>query len=147
MWRIILAVGFSKSESRDPFYDAVPPGGEYVVDGGIDAFAPYIALSGAQQEADYHSQGENLGMDITDPYAKHANRAFMSYGDNPNVVLPMGELGDVPAKDLRVWRSGKPGELIAFVRREAGEHKVITATVVALGVVATAIAGVKYLKK
>lgn len=91
--------------------------------------------------------GENIGMDITDPYAKHANRKLIGYGDNPNVVLPLGELGDVPVKDLRLWRSGRPGELVAFIRREAGEHKVITTTVVGLGVVATAIAGIKYLKK
>jgi hypothetical protein len=136
---------FERGSKPDSFYDAVPPGGEYVVDGGIEAFEPYMALGGTAEERQY-LQGEDPGIDLTDPYAKHANRKLKSFGDNSDVVVPMGEHGDIAAKDLRLWRSGKPGELIAFIRREAGEHKIITATV-ALGVVATAIAGVKYLKK
>ena len=92
-------------------------------------------------------QGENPDVDLRDPYAKKVNKELISYGDNPNIVVPLGgELGDVPAKDVRVWRSDIPGKLIVFIRKETGEHKVI-APIVALGVVATALGGIKYLKK
>jgi hypothetical protein len=98
----------------------------------------------SEAEENYLS-GEDPGMDLTDSVAKRANRKLMESGDNPNILAPMGELGDIPVNDIRVWRSGQPGKLIAFVRKETGEHKVITATVVTLGLVATAIGSIKYI--
>src|SRR5690348_6010875 len=92
-----------------------------------------------------HQIGENPGHDMRRPYARHVNRLFkILSGIGASMELP--EEGEVPIKDVRFRDAEKPGHLRAYIRKEIDEHpgRVITVSVVSLGVVAAGIYKLKH---
>ncbi len=95
--------------------------------------------------SDNHDIGENPGQDMRRPFARHTNRLFRTLA-RMGASMELGEDGEVPIKDVRFRDDEKPGHLRAYIRKEVDEHpgKVITISVVSLGVVAAGIYGLKH---
>jgi hypothetical protein len=96
--------------------------------------------------------GEGSVGDIRRPFARHANKVLKKLSGSANTIIDLGpEHGELPVKDFRVRDNPEQeGTLIAYIRRQTGEHKAatITVSVIALGAVATGIySGIRLKKK
>ncbi len=91
--------------------------------------------------------GEGFDTDMRRPFARVTNKLLRGLAKRGvNAHIDLGEHGEHNVKDVRFRDALQHGELKAYIRREAGEHKIITAAI-ALGVVATAVAALKHHKK
>ncbi len=94
-----------------------------------------------------HPVGEGFDADLRLPMARHANKTLREAGMNSEISL--GEHGDYGVENVRFRDALEPGMLLAYIRREAKDHKVITitSTVIALGAVAAGIQSIRHRKK
>jgi hypothetical protein len=90
--------------------------------------------------------GEDSGVDMRRPLARHANQRFMEL-ESEESFIDLGEHGEVNTQHVRFRDAAEPGHLIAYIRQEATDPKVIIPTVIALGVVAAGLYNLKYRKK
>ncbi|OGL39869.1 hypothetical protein A3J32_02590 [Candidatus Saccharibacteria bacterium RIFCSPLOWO2_02_FULL_46_7] len=99
------------------------------------------------QPSTEHPVGEGFETDMRKPMALRANRLLRKLTKaGANAEIELGEHGSVDINNVRFRDALKEGHLLAYVRQETGEHKVITVTV-ALGVVAAGIYAMKHRKK
>lgn len=82
-----------------------------------------------------------LSVDMRHPMALKANRKLRNEGQN--TVLELENHGEVPAHNVRFSDRAPAGHLLAYIRQEASEHKVVTA-VIAIGVVAAGLYSLKH---
>lgn len=91
--------------------------------------------------------GENPGTDMRRPFARHANRVLRRLSsEDSNTIIDLGEHGEVPINHVRFRDAVKEGNLVAYIRQESHEPKVIIPTVVALGIVAAGIYKLRHKK-
>ena len=95
--------------------------------------------------------GEDLGLDLGRDVARHAN-SLVGKDRSETTSLPIDELGNPVASEVRFSDSAKRGFLTAYVRtREVvSEHKTastITVSTIAIGAVLAGIHHLKYKKK
>lgn len=91
--------------------------------------------------------GEDLGTDMRRPFARHANGMLKRLGESSsNTVINLGEHGEVPINHVRFRDAVKEGNLVAYIRQESQDPKVIIPTVVALGIVAAGIYKLRHKK-
>ena len=90
--------------------------------------------------------GEDPGVDMRRPLARHANKIFRSLRGQ-SAVIDLGEHGEIDINNIRFRDAIEEGKLVAYIRQEATDPKVIVPVVVALGAVAAGIAHLKYRKK
>ena len=94
-----------------------------------------------------HLTGEGFETDMRKPMALRADRRLRKWTKaGVNAEIELGEHGSVDIDNVRFRDAVKEGQLLAYIRQETGEHKVITVTV-ALGVVAAGIYAMKHRKK
>lgn len=93
-----------------------------------------------------HHMGEHLSEDMRRPAARHAN-AMLRRLRGSSATINLGEHGDVSINHVRFRDAVEEGQLLAYVRQEAADPKVIIPVVVALGVVAAGIHNLKHNKK
>lgn len=91
--------------------------------------------------------GEHSGTDLRRPFARYANKNVRNMGDN--TVLDFGpEVGEHQGNKIRFRDALKEGHLRLYARQEAKDPKVVVpVTIVALGLVATALHKQKYRKQ
>jgi len=94
---------------------------------------------------DNREMGENSGQDMRRSFARHTNRIF-SLLSNLGASVELGPEGEVPIKDVRFRDDEQAGHLRAYIRKEIDEHpgRVITVSVVSLGIVAAGIYKLKH---
>jgi hypothetical protein len=115
--------------------------------GGVPPVDPeQIEQIPAQHES--LSIGENPGLDMRRAGAKHYNRVLRMLS-GIGAAMDLADEGEVLIQNVRFRDDEKPGHLRAYIRKEISEHpgKVITVSVVSLGVVAAGVYGLKYRKK
>lgn len=93
--------------------------------------------------------GEDSGADMRRPLARFVNKLLRSHGqDGSNTVIDLGEeLGQVDVNHVRFRDAREDGKLIAYIRQEATDPKVIIPTAIALGIVAAGARTLKHRQK
>lgn len=95
---------------------------------------------------DWHGGGENGGMDLRLSFARHANRLLRS-DKSETTIIDLAEHGQVSTNNVRFRDADEPGKLVAYIRQEVQDHKVIIPTAIALGIVIAGVSALKYRKK
>ncbi len=101
-----------------------------------------------ETEPEYHGlvEGEDVSTDMRNPFARHFNRRVKKMSDNTVADIP--GFGEVPVNKIRLRGALEEGHLRMYIRQEAKDPKVIIpATVIALGLVATAVHKLKHRQK
>ena len=91
--------------------------------------------------------GENPELDMRKPLGLSTNRLFRRLTGRNHAIDLGGELGEVSTDNVRFRDAHEQGTLIAYIRQEATEPKVVVPVVIALGVVAAGVYNLKYRKK
>jgi len=93
--------------------------------------------------------GEDSGTDMRKPLARQANKLLRLFGGkDSNTVINLGEEhGDVSINHVRFRDALQEGHLVAYIRQEASDPKVIVPSVIALGVVVAGIYKLRHSKK
>jgi hypothetical protein len=99
-----------------------------------------------QPDSHTHPMGDDAGIDLRRPMARKANDRLRKL-KGQDTIIDLGEHGEIDVDHVRFRDDREQGQLIAYIRQEAADHKVIVPVVVALGVVAAGIYNLKYRKK